>query len=154
MNILKKIASPFVSAYKWVAKLFSDAMDAARKYSPVAVQVTARLKEIVESPIAGIVVDLIPGNTDNAILAVLRKVIPEVATKMAITHRIIHESETNADAVGGIVEYLKSLHPDARIGFWITFAGELNIALADNKITIDEAVILTQMAYKELFGKK
>lgn len=145
-----KIFKPFVDAWAFAKKMFSDAMKAARQYSGVAVEVTAKLKDIVENPLLSIAVGIIPGDVDNEILYLLRKVVPAVAMKMAIAHNILHASDSNSDAVAAIVDYLKTLNPDARVGFWITFAGELNIALADGKISIDEAVILTQLAYKEL----
>lgn len=144
----------FQSITIWVAKTFGKAFNFLKANSQIAVNVTKILKDAVESPIAGIVVNLIPGTVDNELLYKLRKIIPEVANKTAIAHSIYQTAKTSSEAVGAIIAYLKEMNPEGRIGFWVTFAGELNIALSDGKLTISESIILTQMAYKELFEKK
>jgi hypothetical protein len=100
---------------------------------------------------ADIAVTLIPGELDNAILIRLRRVVPEVTVKMAIAHNIIQSSAVPSEAIAKTVEYLKTLNTTARAAFWVQFAGELNQALADGKITFAEAVALSQLAYVELF---
>lgn len=144
MKIWKSITSFF-------SKAFGTGYDRLKKNSAIAVKVTDELKKYVESPIADVVVNLIPGNWDNYAIVALRKVLPPIAIKMAITHKIIEGSTSPSDCVVGIIEYLKTLDKEARIGFWITFAGELTKALSDGKLTFAEAVILSQLAYKELY---
>lgn len=83
----------------------------------------------------------------------MKVIIPQVALKLAIAHKVLQENAKDSDAVENIVAYLKSLNPEARIGFWIHFTGELNKAMADQEITLSEAISLSQIAYLE-FKKK
>ena len=135
-----------------VKNMFGKGFESFRKYSHVAVKVTNELKHAVESPYAEIAVNLLPGNIDNLILIQLKKVLPVIALKMAIIHGVLSTNDKNSDAVLKLIEYLKKLSPDARTGFWLRFSGELNMALADGEISLSEAVILAQMAFKEMKG--
>lgn len=143
----------FDSIKLFVIKNLSSAFKALRKNSGIAVSITNRIKQIVENPITDIITDLIPGDLDDKIHEKLKVIVPQVAFKLAIAHKILQENETDSKAVENIITYLKTLKPDARIGFWIHFTGELNMAMADQKITLSEAVSLTQMVYLE-FKKK
>lgn len=133
-----------------VKSIFGKGFDLFRDYSYVAVKVTDQLKYVVESPFADLATNLIPSDIDNIILVKLRKALPKVAIQVAITHGILSTHDKNSDAIINIIEYLKKLNPDARAGFWITFSAQINIALSDDKLTLSEAVILAQMAFKEM----
>lgn len=146
-KLFKKINSFFQD-------LFQDLFSFVKHNSIVAVKVTSELKRFVESPISDFVVTLVPSEVDNSVLEVLRKVVPEVASKIAIFHGIITESDDKAMAATKIIHYLKTINKDARVGFWIEFAGHLNMALSDGKIDFTEAVILSQLAYNDLKKKK
>lgn len=145
-KIIKKINDFFKS-------LFDKSFQIFKKNSAVAVKVTQYLKIFVESGIADKIVNIIPGDLDNEILYHLKIQLPKVSFKIAILHKIMTESDNPNDAVSNIIAYLQSLNSEARIGFWITFAGELNLALSDGKLTYTEAIILTQLAYKEAYNK-
>lgn len=144
---MKKVFEKIVSSVK---SMFGKGFDSFRQYSHIAVKVTNQLKIAVESPYADLATTLIYSEVDDFILLKLRKVVPKVALKMAIIHGILSTTDKNSDAVANLIEYLKKLNPDARTGFWLTFSGEVNMGLADGKISLSEAVILTQMAFKEM----
>lgn len=129
--------------------LIGDLFELFRNHAETAVAVTGRLKLIVESPIADFVTDLIPSDVDNRILSRLRIIVPKVAQQVAITYGILDANDKNSDAVKAIVSHLREVNPSARASFWITFAGELNIALSDGKLTLAEAVSLSQLVYAE-----
>lgn len=137
---------------KKIKDWFSDSFNLLKKNSELAVKVTAKLKEIVESPVADIAVNLSPSNIDNAALIAIRKYIPKVAFKMALAHQICEESFTPNEAIGKLINYLKGLKLEARAAFWVQFAGELNLAFSDGKLTFPEAVMLSQMVYIEIYG--
>jgi len=137
-----------------LVQVFLDkAFKELRKQSIVVVKVTGLLKKAVESPIADGVVNLIPGDEDDKILAKLREKVVPVLEKVAIAHGILHASSTNSDVINAVIEKLKELHPELRASFWVVFSGELNMALADGKISLAEALILAQLAYVEIFKK-
>jgi hypothetical protein len=140
----------FEKLSSFVKSLLGNIFDEFKKHSEAAVKVTGNIKKLVESPIADVVVTVIPGDIDNAIVEKLRKVLPEVTQKVAILHGILKENDTNSDIIANVIENLKQMNPDARVSFWVLFSGELNKALSDNKLDLAEAFVLSQMAYIEL----
>jgi hypothetical protein len=140
----------FEKLSSFVKSLLGNIFDEFKKHSEAAVKVTGNIKKLVESPIADVVVTVIPGDIDNAIVEKLRKVLPEVTQKVAILHGILKENDTNSDIIANVIENLKQMNPDARVSFWVLFSGELNKALSDGKLDLAEAFVLSQMAYIEL----
>lgn len=143
----------FEKLSSFVKSLLGNIFDEFKKHSEAAVKVTGNIKKLVESPIADVVVTIIPGDIDNAIVEKLRKVLPEVTQKVAILHGILKENDTNSDIIASVIENLKEMNPDARVTFWVLFSGELNKALSDGKLDLAEAFVLSQMAYIELKKK-
>jgi hypothetical protein len=143
----------WLSVSGWVKGIFGNSLVWLKKNSQIAVNVTQKLKEIIESPVADLVTALIPGELDNKIKDLLRKIVPEVAIKVGIAHNILQASEEPNEAIAKIVEYLKTLPKEGRAAFWIQFAGELNFVLADGEITFPEAVALSQLVYAEFYKK-
>jgi hypothetical protein len=141
-NLIRKIGA-------FLKKLTGKAFELLRNNASLAVEVTNRLKTIVESGTAGTVVELIPGKADDAALAVLRKVLPIVANKLALVFGALKENANNADAVEAIIEKLKALSPELRGSFYLAFSAELSAALSDGKISLAEAASLAQMLYIE-----
>jgi len=133
----------------FLSSLIGNLFELFRKHAELAVNITGMLKLVVESPVAGVVADIIPGDLDNKILLRLQKIIPVVAEKMALTYGILKQNDDNSDAFGAIIGHLKSINEDARASFWIIFSGELNIALSDGQLTLSEAVSLAQLVYSE-----
>lgn len=141
-NLIKKIGA-------FLKRLTGKAFEVLRANASLAVTVTAKLKDLVESNAVGTIVDLIPGEGDDRALAMLRKVLPVVSEKLAVLFGALSASEKNADAVALIIEKLRSVNPEARAPFWLAFSAELNSALSDGKISLAEAAALAQMIYVE-----
>lgn len=148
---MKKLFSQIVI---WVKALLGNLLEHFKGAAAIAVDVTTKLKSIVESEAMDIAVDLIPGNIDNIILDKIRLILPLVIKKVSFAAGIVEEAESNSDAVHKFIQHLKSLNPDGRKAFWVAFAAELNIALSDGKLSFAEAVILTQMTYAEIVKNK
>jgi hypothetical protein len=143
-NLLKRV-------FDFVRNKYKSLFDLVRINSETAVKVTAKLKEIVESPITDIITDIIPGDLDDKIHEKLKVVVPKIATKVAIAHGILSVETKDSDAVTSIIDHLKNeLNPGLRISFWVMFSGELNKALSDDKITLAEAIGLSQLIYAEM----
>jgi len=138
----------------FLKKLTGKAFKILRDNAGLAVAVTEKLKDIVESPILDFGVSLIPGDLDDKALAALRLVLPRVALRTAETFNILRGHEKDADAVAEIIAHLKQINPDARAAFWLVFSAELNKALADGEISLAEASALAQMVYIEKKGAK
>lgn len=142
-NIFKVIFDFVKGKYKRLFNIF-------RANSNVAVNVVNTLKKIVESDVTDYVTDLIPGDLDDKIHEKLKVIVPIVAQKIAIANGILSANDKDVDAVKAIVEHLKNeVNPGLKVSFWIMFAGELNMALADGQITLSEAIALSQLIYVE-----
>lgn len=125
-----------------------------KQHSSVAVNVTQKIKVMVESPVADIVTDIIPTDVDDKIHEKLKVLMPKIAYKVAVAHNILSVSDNHQESITLVIEELKKLNKENRVGFWILFAGELNKALSDDRLTISEAVTLTQLVYSEYKGTK
>lgn len=146
MEWLKKI---FINVIQKIVGWYSITWDVLRDNSGVAVKVVDSLKNAVESPVADIVTAIIPSDVDDKIKAKLEAVLPVVAEKLAIAYGIIQISDKNTDSVAALIGYLKTINKDARVDFWIRLSGELNVALADGKISLSEAISIAQFVYSE-----
>lgn len=137
-----------------VNKALGSVLDLFRKHAELAVSITERLKQVVDSPVADVVTVLIPGDVDSVIVARLRKELPKVLEKLALATNILKEGETSSDVIALVLEYLKTANVDAKKMFWVTFAAEVNLVLSDGKITFSEAVIISQLVFNEVNKKK
>lgn len=151
INYMKNL---FQQIVLWVKGVLGGLLDHFKVSAKVAVDITTKLKAIVESEVLDIIVDLIPGELDNKILDKVREILPKVVKKVAIGSGIVSESDSNSEAIQKFIDHLRSLNPDGRKAFWVTFAAELNVALSDGKLTFAEALILTQLTYTEFVKKK
>jgi len=136
-----------ISAF--LKKLSGKGFDVLRDNSVLAVQITHRLKTIIESKTTATVVDLIPGHLDNITVALLKRVLPVVTEKLAILTGAL-QNEKDADVVEVVIRKLQELHPELRDSFYLAFSAQLNRALADGKISLAEAASLAQMLYLEI----
>lgn len=148
---MKKIAAKIKA---WLKDKFDKGFDIAKKNSLVAVQVTNKLKEVINSPIADLVTALIPGELDNELKYKLRKVLPEVAAKIAITHNIIQATEDPTTALTKIKEYIESLGGGARRDWWVLFSANVMEGISDGEVSYSDLIKWTQMAYDELYNNK
>lgn len=144
MNCMKK----FLEKLRlFVVSVVGNVFDLFRLNSEVAVKITSILKKYVEDPASDLIVSIIPGDIDNIILAKLKKVLPVVLEKVSLAHGILLSSETDSDVVSAVIDHLKSISPELRAAFWVSFSGELNVALSDGKLSFAEAVALAQLVY-------
>jgi hypothetical protein len=144
----------FQQIFTWVKTTLGVVFDRFKTISVVAVNVTAKLKFIVESEVLDVAVDLIPGNLDNVILDKVRLVIPIVIKKLALVSGFVQDTDSNSEVVDKVISHLKELNPEGRKAFWVMLAAELNVALSDGKLSFSEAVILTQLTYTEFVKNK
>lgn len=135
-------------------KLTGKTFALLRDNAALAVEVTARLKAIVESNAAATAVQLIPGNADDVALAALKSVLPMVSQKLSVVFGVLGETDRNADAVEAIVIKLRELSPSLRGSIYLAFSAELNAALSDGKLSLAEAAALAQMVYTEMKDAK
>lgn len=122
-------------------------------YSKTAVKITEGIKIFVESKFVGDFVTATPIVWDDLALTALRLHVPKVAMKLALIYKIT-EAASGEDPLEVILAYLKTIDKEERVDFWIRFSAELTSALADDKLTLSESLILAQLAFGELYEKK
>jgi len=130
-------------------KLFSDGFGFLRNNSIIAVKVVNIIKDLVESPLAPIVVDWTKTEVDDVLLPKVKEKVGDIAAKIAITHGILQANDDTSNALEKIVEYLRTINKDARVDYWLVISGKINEALADGKITFAEGIALSQLVYLE-----
>lgn len=150
INYMKNLLQNLVS---WVKVILGNLLEHFKVSAKIAIDITTKLKLIVESEVLDLAVDLIPGDVDNKVLDKIRSILPLVIKKVSLVAGIVSDSDTNSEAVKKFIEHLRTLNPEGRKAFWVTFAAEMNIALSDGKLSFPEAVILTQLTYAELTKK-
>jgi hypothetical protein len=132
------------------ANIFGKEFAFLKKNSGVAVKVTNILKDVVQSPLTSIVTSLIPGDVDNQIHKKLEAIIPRIAAEVALAHGIVQQAGAHHEMLAGIIEHVRKMLPEGRVGFWLEFSGRVNYALADGEISFAEAVALAQAVYAEV----
>jgi hypothetical protein len=152
-KFIKYMKNLFQQILNWVKSTLGNLLEHFKGVAKIAVEITTKLKFIVESEALDVVVDLIPGDLDNKILDKIRIILPQVIKRVSLVAGIVSESDSNSEAIQKFIAHLRSLNPEGRKAFWVTFAAEMNIALSDGKLTFAEAVILTQLTYTELIKK-
>jgi ribosome-associated translation inhibitor RaiA len=138
----------------WLQDKFKKGFDIVKANSHTAVKVTEALKNVIGSPITDLLTALIPGELDNELKFRLRKILPEVAAKVAIGHNIIQASDDPTTALAAIKAYIESLGVEARKDWWVLFSAKVMEAISDGEVTYAEIVMLTQDAFIELYQKK
>lgn len=134
----------------WIS-ITKKSIDILKENAHIAVKVVNTIKSIVDGPYMDVIVALTTTNIDNAYLEKLRKILPEVATKLAITQEVLN-SPTH-EIINKLIEFLKSQNKDVRATFYIALAGKINEALSDGELSFSEAVSLAQIVYNEINSK-
>lgn len=138
-----------------VKSLYNKSVRFIRENFFVAVIVTNKVKEIVRNPLVEGAVNLVvtPGEIDNKIYNLLNAKLPVIYERLVVANNILLANEDNSDAFGAIINYARSLNPEAEASFYQRFAGEVNLALADDDLSMWEAIKLGQMAWQEWKSK-
>lgn len=137
----------------WLNKNFGTLFAWLKKNAEIAVLITEQINKAVQSPAADIVTEIIPGEWDNGLKIILRKIVPKVLFKVAVWHGIMQESDSPLEATTKLIEYLKTVNKSARASLWIRIAGELTVALSDGHVALSQGVIWSQVAFNELIEK-
>ena len=124
------------------------------RYSDVAVKVTAALKKFVDGKVDNFIVTQIPGEADDAILALLEDQVPKFAMKTALVNSILKAGKNNQDPVVAIAKHIQGLHLEGKEEFYAKFAARLVLdiaeAKADGKFEFAEVLSISQARFLEL----
>lgn len=133
--------------FAWIKKLFASVKTIAAKYITPSIQIVEALKKAVDSPLAPIITNLIPGNIDDVVLYRLKKALPTVLLRLRIADECLKQTDP-MEVVLCAIKHLKDYEPDARAATYHSIATLLSVYLSDGKLTWSEAVHLTEYIYK------
>lgn len=131
---------------KFFKRMFSKINEEAKQLLPVVTEVTNKVKALVGSPIADVVTAIIPGDIDDKIKEKLREKLPMIVAKLQLASAVVGIEDIN-EQLRAILDLLHVSPEDRKKRFFKEFAYTALEALADGKLTMDEAAHLMQMYY-------
>ena len=146
-NFFKKV---FGTVKKWYEAIF----DKFENHASAAVRLVNLVKHVVHSPVVSTIVQLTPTKGDDYLLSRAKLILDSIALKIGVANGIISESESKSQAVAKLIEHLKTLNPEMQDIFWVKLAGDINVALSDDELTLSEAIMITQKYFSEHYQKK
>ena len=133
----------------WFNRVFDKAIEFIRPKAEIAVKIVNVIKAVVESPIVGAIVSFTKTDIDDKILARVKEVINRIAPQMIVT-KILQNNKSHSEIILDLIEYLKSQNSKIQASVYVMLAAEITKALADDKVTFEEAVAISQIVYKEI----
>lgn len=128
--------------------------DVLVRYSDVAVKITAALKKFVDGKVDNFIATQIPGEKDDALIALLESLVPAFATKMAILNGVLKAGQKNNDPVVAIAKHIQGLHLEGKEEFYAKFAARLALDIAkakeDGVFEFAEGLAISQARFLEL----
>lgn len=133
----------------WIKNFFTKSFDFLEINAAKAVKIVDAVKAAVNNPLIDMVTSLTLTPVDNMAVATVRHYVAKVAEQMLIAEKIIGINKTEAQILKELTKYLADKSPDARAKFYVELAGELAVILSDGKITLSEAISLTQLVFSQ-----
>jgi hypothetical protein len=158
MSKLKTKISAFLKkVWAGIAKAWDKLNDEVKTLVPIGIQVTNAIKEVVrEGSFSGSLIDVLvakiklPNDVDEKALALIRKWVPLLLTKLVIVKNI-NEITDPEDQLKAIIDEIKLFNDDQKEIFWDGFAKKFIEYAADGKITRDEVGYLVKWYYDNKF---
>ena len=153
MSLKTKISAFLKKVWKAVSKAWNKLEDEVKEMVPVAIKVTNAIKEIVEDGsftgelIEAVIAKIkIKGDIDEKALALIRKWVPEILTRLIIVKNISEMSTTEAQ-LSAIIDEIKVYNNDQKELFWDGFAKKFLEYASDGKIDKNEVAYLVKWYY-------
>lgn len=163
MSLTKKIVSWFKKAGDTIHKFILEISDFALENCKTAVYFLQQVKAGIDTDtfktVKDLVVTLIPGSVDdaivNTIVDLLNKDIPKVCTALDIAYDAAQEG-TDAEKLAVILDAVSKADIDKKTAVYTHLAATIASQLSDGKISLGEALTDTQYIYNnaDTFGIK
>lgn len=131
MKFLKKL-------WESIKALYLKLKPETKRAIVIAIEVTSRLNNFVQSGTADIITALIPGISDDRIKDRLRIILPEVLKSLKLAENALDDPE---EIVKEAIEKLRSLEGDAKSGFLHIIAAMIARKLANIEWSDTVAVV-------------
>lgn len=142
----------FAKIKGFVINLFTKVDKTAKKFIPVGIKMVEAIKKFVDSDLADVIVQVIPGDLDNALKAFLERVAPDIIINLRKWESIIGVEDKN-QKLKLIFEELKNLDKVDRDGIKTELAAQFNAAILgfvdsnSEVLPISDIKIMTLTAY-------
>lgn len=137
----------WIKITSWLQGVFSDSFSWLEVNAGYAIQAVNVVKDVINSPIATVLVSLTPTTADDVILAAAKRYVSRAAAELLVVYGILKGSENPEQVLRKLTEYVSGLTPDQKAVFYVQLSGKVMQILADGKITLAEAISLTQFVY-------
>lgn len=141
-NEVKKIEADFESVETEVEKVIL----------PAAIAIVNVAKTIVIDDSTDILGTLVDGAAGAGLEYKARTVLPLVYAKLQLAETFLAANPTTDTLIADVTKIGLTLVGDARTSYLIELAGKIATALSDEKLTVQQGLVLTQAFYAEETG--
>lgn len=147
-----KLKNLFTKIKNFVVGFFAKVDKTAKKFIPIGIEMVEAIKKFVDSDLADVIVQIIPGTLDDTLKAFLEKVAPDIIINLRKWNSIVGVEDTN-QKLKLIFEELKSLEKVDRDGIKTELAAQINAAVlgfvdsTSDALPVSDIKIMTLTAY-------
>lgn len=158
---MTKFKNFFKQIWLFIASLWNSLDALIEKYAPVAIKVVNEIKKINESTtgdvLETIITAVIPGQADNAFVAVLRAklkdILPKVLTALNMSEAIARIEDPN-EQLKAILTSINMSPDETKNAYYHSLSAMILKALSDGKLTWSESVQVAEFYYTNIYKKK
>lgn len=125
-----------------------------KKYAIKAIEITNQIKEGLHSQILDYIIDKIPGETDDRIVAVSRRIIHNVlAVELSLSKLPDFASKEDIEAFAAkVLAAFGVLQDNEKAKLYTTLAAQIYVALEDGKITFGEGAAVVEIIFNAKYN--
>ncbi|RTL56233.1 MAG: hypothetical protein EKK37_17320 [Sphingobacteriales bacterium] len=131
-----------------IKRIYSQIDDALKQYVPLALTVTRKIKEALQSPAADLIEQLIPGDVDKTIRSLLIKGLDYAITSLLVVDEC-NAAATLEEKLACYMKYLQKLSPDARDAALIKLASLISKDMHGHQLKQHVYDLFTQGKFSE-----
>lgn len=135
-----------------IKKAFEGLVPELKKAVTAGVEITDKLKALIDGPIDDMLVALIPGDFDDKIRAKLQEELPKILVKLKLAESCLAETDPNK-IVECALNTLRDMTSEDRKPFLHSFAILTAQVIADGKLTWSDGVFILQWLFKHKKGE-
>lgn len=140
-NVLKDVG-------QWISRLFKKLLPAVKRAVDTAVKVTSAIKDFdtTNSGVVDIITKIIPGDTDDKVVAKVREKLPEVMLQLKLIDTTLNLTDPQEIVAAGI-KTIQQMSGDYRSATLNSISIVLSMVAADGKLDWNDAVYLVKWYY-------
>ena len=143
-NIFKRI---FTFLKDWYERAFLK----FETEGAAGVEITNWIKEHLDNGNAETIANFTPTEFDDYLVAKGKENLVPLFEAYAKAHNLAVAGKSKLEVIQAVFDYVKSL--GSKRSFWVEISGDLIVFLSDGKLSWNEALILGQKLFWQLFSK-